>query len=130
MGGFGGHITPLCVWNLAPIPGTDLSRSLVAVGHDFSFPVVFLASKHFELTSSPESIKSFARTQAELLSASQRFFLRSIILTTIASLPTRVIESLVSTKKAVLFLPIALSALMPVVAELGRLCTLQEDPGT
>ena len=40
-------------WNSAPIPGTDLSRSLVAVGRDFSFPIDFSATKHLEFTSSP-----------------------------------------------------------------------------
>ena len=58
-------------WNSAPTPGTDLSCSLVAVECEFSFSTDLLASKHFELTSSPESVQSFARTLADLLGASQ-----------------------------------------------------------
>ncbi len=29
----------LYAWNSCPIPGTDISRSLVAVGHEFAFPI-------------------------------------------------------------------------------------------
>ena len=43
-------------WNSAPIPGTDLYHSLVAVGRKLSFPIDVLASKHFEPASSPESV--------------------------------------------------------------------------
>ena len=37
-------------WNSAPIPGTDLSRSFVAIGREFQFPIDFSADKHWELT--------------------------------------------------------------------------------
>ena len=60
----------LYAWNSAPIPGTDLSRSLVAIGRVFSFPIDFSAAKHLELTSSPESVVSYAKDQATLMSAS------------------------------------------------------------
>ena len=62
---------PILLLNSAPIPRTDLSCSLVDVGHELSFPIDFLASKHFELISSPESVESFAKTQAKLLGASR-----------------------------------------------------------
>ena len=72
MGGFGGHSDALLyAWNSAPIAGTNLSRSLVAIGHKFSFPIDLLASKHLELTSSLESVQSYAKTQAELVNASR-----------------------------------------------------------
>ena len=58
-------------WNSAPIPGTDLPRSVVVTGRVFQFPIDFSASKHLELTSSPESVQSYARDQATLLSASR-----------------------------------------------------------
>ena len=58
-------------WNSAPIPGTDLSRSLVAIGREFSFPIDFSSAKHLELTSSASTIKSFAHDQATLLKASR-----------------------------------------------------------
>ena len=71
MGGFGGHSDALLyAWNSAPIAGTNLSRSLVAIGHRFSFPIDLLASKHLELTSSLESVQSYAKTQAKLVNAS------------------------------------------------------------
>ena len=58
-------------WNLAPIPGTDISRSLVAVGPQFSFPIDFSAAKHLKLMSSPANAVSFSRDQATLLTASR-----------------------------------------------------------
>ena len=61
----------LYAWNSAPIPGTDLSRSLVAVGREFLFPIDISAANHLELIFSPESVQSYARTQAELLDASR-----------------------------------------------------------
>ena len=61
----------LYAWNSTPIAGTDLSPSLVAVGRGFSFPIDISSSKHLELTSSPESIQSYAKTQAELVNTSR-----------------------------------------------------------
>ena len=63
-------LEPILLLNSAPIPRTDLSCSLVDVGHKLSFPIDFLASKHFELTSSPKSVQFYAKTQAERISAS------------------------------------------------------------
>ena len=62
----------LYAWNSAPIPGTDLSRSLVAIGREFSFPIDYSTSKHFELTSTPATVVSFAKDQAMLLEASRK----------------------------------------------------------
>jgi hypothetical protein len=39
----------LYAWNSCPVPGADISRSLVAVGREFSFPMDFSAGKHWEL---------------------------------------------------------------------------------
>jgi hypothetical protein len=58
-------------WNSAPIPGTDLPRSLVVCGRVFTFPIDISASKHLELTSTPESVVSYAKDQAVLLEASR-----------------------------------------------------------
>lgn len=58
-------------WNSAPIPDTDLPRSLVMVGRVFSFPIDFSAAKHLELVSSPKKVISYAKFQATLLSASR-----------------------------------------------------------
>ena len=62
----------LYAWNSAPIPGTDLPRSLVAVGRVFSFPIDFSVAKHLELTSTPADVINYAKDQAELLSASEQ----------------------------------------------------------
>ena len=61
----------LYAWNSAPIPGTDLSRSFVALGREFQFPIDFSANKHFELTSTPSTIASYSRDLASRLSALQ-----------------------------------------------------------
>ena len=36
----------LYAWNSCPVPGTDISRSLVAVGREFAFPIDFSSGKH------------------------------------------------------------------------------------
>ena len=46
----------LYAWNSAPIPGTDLPRSLVAISRVFSFPLDLSGSKHLELTASPGAL--------------------------------------------------------------------------
>jgi hypothetical protein len=58
-------------WNSAPIPGTDLPRSLVVCGRVFQFPIDISAAKHLDLTSSPAAVESYAKDQAMLLSASR-----------------------------------------------------------
>jgi hypothetical protein len=52
-------------WNSAPIAGTDLSRSKVAMGREFHFPIDFSVDKHLELISTPNSVKSYAKDQAK-----------------------------------------------------------------
>jgi hypothetical protein len=49
----------LWAWNSCPVPGTDISCSLVAVGHEFAFPIDFLGGKHWELTSTPNTVISY-----------------------------------------------------------------------
>jgi len=58
-------------WNSIPIAGTDLSRSLVAVGREFNFPIDISTAKHLELTSTPASVKSYAKDLAKLLDATR-----------------------------------------------------------
>jgi len=59
----------LYAWNSCPVPGTDISRSLVAVGREFQFPIDFSAGKHWELTSTPTNVASYASELAERLGA-------------------------------------------------------------
>jgi hypothetical protein len=59
-------------WNSAPIPGTDLSRSFAVLGREFQFPIDFSADKHFELKSTPASIRSYLKDLgSQHLAASQ-----------------------------------------------------------
>ena len=51
------------------MPGTDISCSLVTVGHKFAFPIDFSASKHWELTSSPSTVVSYSKELARCLQA-------------------------------------------------------------
>ena len=59
----------LYAWNSCPIPGTDISHSLVAVSHKFAFPINFSTGMHPELTSSPTAIESYSHDLSERLAA-------------------------------------------------------------
>jgi hypothetical protein len=59
----------LYAWNLCPVPGTDISRSLVAVGREFAFPIDYSCSKHWELTSSSAMVDTYSKQLAERLTA-------------------------------------------------------------
>jgi hypothetical protein len=59
----------LYVWNSCPVPGTDISRSLVAVGREFAFPIDYSSGKHWELTSSPSTVVTYSKNLATRLSA-------------------------------------------------------------
>ena len=58
----------LYAWNSCLIPGTDISHSLVTVGHEFAFPIDYSTNKHWELTSSPSSVESYSGDLATCLS--------------------------------------------------------------
>ncbi len=57
----------LYAWNLCPVPGTDISHSLVAVGREFAFPIDYSSGKNWELTSSPATVESYSKDLAERL---------------------------------------------------------------
>jgi hypothetical protein len=59
----------LYAWNSFPIPGTDISRSLIAVGREFAFLIDYSTNKHWELTSSPSSVESYSKDLAIHLAA-------------------------------------------------------------
>jgi hypothetical protein len=59
----------LYAWNSCPVPGTDISRSLVAVGREFAFPIDYSSGKHWELTSSPSTVVTYSKELATRLSA-------------------------------------------------------------
>ena len=51
----------LYAWNSCPVPGTDISRSLVAVGLEFACTIDFSSGKHWELTSLPSTVVSYSK---------------------------------------------------------------------
>jgi hypothetical protein len=59
----------LYAWNLYPVPGTDISHSLVAVGRKLPFLIDFSSRKHWELTSSANTVVSYSKELATRLSA-------------------------------------------------------------
>ena len=58
----------LYAWNSCPVPGTDISRSLVAVSREFAFPINFSSGKHWELTSSAITVVLYSKELATRLS--------------------------------------------------------------
>ena len=56
-------------WNSCPVPGTDISRSPVAVGREFQFPIDFLSGKAAALISAPGSVESYSCLLAKRLRA-------------------------------------------------------------
>jgi hypothetical protein len=56
-------------WNLCPVPGTDTSRSMVAIGHEFAFPIEFSTGKHAKLYSMPGTVESYSQELATRLSS-------------------------------------------------------------
>ncbi len=56
-------------WNLCPVPGTDISRSMVANGHEFAFLIDFSTGKHAKLYLMPGTIKSYSWELAIRLSS-------------------------------------------------------------
>jgi hypothetical protein len=59
----------LYAWNSCPVPGMDISRSLVAVGWEFAFPINFSSGLHWEPTSLPSTVVSYSKELATCLSA-------------------------------------------------------------
>jgi hypothetical protein len=59
-------------WNSCPVPGTDISRSLVAVARKFQFPINFSSGKHIKLMSAPGAVISYSRKLATCLSTCHR----------------------------------------------------------
>ncbi len=59
----------LYAWNLCPLPETDISCSLIAVGRKFAFPIDYSSRKHWELTLSPSTVVTYSKELATRLSA-------------------------------------------------------------
>jgi hypothetical protein len=59
----------LYAWNSCPMPGTNISCSLVAVGRKFAFLIDYFTGKHWQLMSSPATVESYSKQLATCLSA-------------------------------------------------------------
>ncbi len=62
----------LYAWNSCPVPGTDISCSLVAVGREFAFPIDYSSGKHWELTLSPSTVVTYSKELVTRLSACRK----------------------------------------------------------
>ena len=56
-------------WNRAPVADTNISRSLVVLNCELSFPIDFYISKTNQFSSTSVAVKSYACQQAVLLKA-------------------------------------------------------------
>jgi hypothetical protein len=123
-------------WNSCPIPRTDISHSLVAVGRKFAFPIDYSSRKHWELVSSPRTVRTYSKDLAVHLTACQEVAelltsSRNIGLTTAnLSMPTG--QTLGSTWLAILCLHIKLfsqthakDVLTSSSIDLGRMANLK-----
>jgi hypothetical protein len=61
----------LYAWNSCPVPWTDISCSLVAVGREFALSIDYSSGKHWELTSSSTTVLSYSKELATRFSACQ-----------------------------------------------------------
>jgi hypothetical protein len=54
-------------WNSCPVPSTDISQCMVAIGREFSFPIKFFTKNHAELYSASGVAKSYSKELATCL---------------------------------------------------------------
>ena len=47
--------------NSCPVPGTNISCCMIAVGQEFAFPIDFSVSKHAELYSAPGTLMAYSK---------------------------------------------------------------------
>ena len=116
-------------WSSCPVPGTDISRSLVAVGREFSFPIDFSARVHVELTSAPGAITSYSRDLVERLNKCQDIT-NLLVCKQLGNLSMLAALILAFTLLATSFLLGAPLDPIPNAAESINSCTLSQDHGT
>jgi len=68
-------------WISCPVPGTNIARSMVAVGREFAFPIDFSSGKHAKIYSTPGTVESYSKELevAMLLVKEQRCWHRELI---------------------------------------------------
>ncbi len=121
----------LYAWNSCPIPGTDISWSLVAIGCEFAFPIDDSTNKHWELTSPPSSVESYSQDLAMHLSALREVAQLQVKNSahTIGNWSTCVDRTRAPNLLAMLFFPGMLSVQMPQRAALISFNTPSLDHG-
>ena len=67
-----GILLLIYAWNLFPVPGTNISRSMVTVGCEFAFPINFSVSKHVEVFSAPGTVTSYSKELATRLESCRK----------------------------------------------------------
>jgi len=50
----------LYAWNSCPVLGTNISRSFVAVGWEYAFPIDYSTKNHWELTTTPTAVTYYS----------------------------------------------------------------------
>ena len=58
----------LYAWISCPVPGADILQSLADVGCKFAFPIDYSSDKHWQLTSSPDTVDIYLKQLATRLS--------------------------------------------------------------
>jgi len=63
-------------WNSAPVLGTDMSRSLVAIGREFNFPIDFVtpSSRVYSHSVSPSMVETYTHQMLGLLKKCQEIY--------------------------------------------------------
>eukprot|EP00957_Ditylum_brightwellii_P201133 15324196-Ditylum_brightwellii.AAC.1 len=62
----GAHLS-VYAWNLAPVVGTDISRSLLVVGREYSFPIDYTSRSELSFNVTPSDAMSYANEMLNLL---------------------------------------------------------------
>eukprot|EP00957_Ditylum_brightwellii_P077403 5881265-Ditylum_brightwellii.AAC.1 len=62
----GAHMS-VHAWNSAPVIGTDISRSLLVVGREYSFPIDYTSRVELSFNVTPSDVKSYANEMLVLL---------------------------------------------------------------
>eukprot|EP00957_Ditylum_brightwellii_P204451 15339312-Ditylum_brightwellii.AAC.1 len=66
-----GALMSAYAWNLAPVIGTDICRSLVVVGREYNFSIDFTTRDEFSFNVTPQKVASCTEDMLDLLEKCQ-----------------------------------------------------------
>ena len=69
-----GALTLCYAWNSCPVTATDLSRSLLAVGREFQFPIDFTSRYHITYDTDESQVRKYADELCDLLTKSREIY--------------------------------------------------------